>query len=214
MFMDPNSQTHVFGEFDEDVYGLVQQWGVRASLSRNCRNTREIVFQTRAYTGADVGVAVAGSGPEVLVVPTDDAPSEAAMLSAHLKALSAEEVPAGEITLLSLAGDWEAGSARLTKQARRERIRQLDLAAAARWPVREMTWAAAEDFKGFENRFVCVIDVENLATRRDAALLYVALSRARAGLWMAARRPAAEELMRLFREHGPKALDALGGVTP
>ena len=52
------------------------------------------------------------------------------------------------------------------------------------WPGDSLTWASAVDIKGLENRFVCVIDIDSLTTETEIDLLYVALSRPRAGLWL------------------------------
>jgi hypothetical protein len=103
MFMDQNRQAHLYGDFDPDALQFVRSLGaVPATLRANCRNTREITFQTRALTGADVGVAAAGSGPEVEFVTVEDGQSETALLEGD--ADSAAEVTAG------LTDQWLCGA--------------------------------------------------------------------------------------------------------
>ena len=55
MFLDPNNQARVDGEFDPDVCELVQQEALQYDLDRNVRNTRAIVHVVQEYLGADVG---------------------------------------------------------------------------------------------------------------------------------------------------------------
>ena len=111
---------------------------------------------------------------------------------------------------MSLWGDWEHSSAQRTKAARRERLRRLDGAIAAEWPVRDMTWSSAIDMKGLENRFVAVVDMAALETDRDIDRLYVAMSRPRTGLWVAVPGQLSGRVEELFALHAQEAVGALG----
>ncbi|MFE5207402.1 NERD domain-containing protein [Streptomyces sp. NPDC056600] len=55
MFLDPNNQAHVDGEFDPEVCELIQEEALQYDLDRNVRNTRAIVHIVQEYLGADVG---------------------------------------------------------------------------------------------------------------------------------------------------------------
>lgn len=210
MFMDQNRQAHLYGDFDPDALQLVKSFDpVPASLRTNCRNTREIAFQTRALTGADTGVAAAGSGPEVVFARVRDRESETAALEAHLRSLREQEVSAGHVTIVSIRGDWETSAARGLSVARKGKLHVLDKNSAAGWPADSLTWASAVDIKGLENRFVCVIDIDSLDSETDIDLLYVALSRPRAGLWIATNSATAVRMKELYRTYGPTALGAL-----
>lgn len=210
MFMDQNRQAHLYGDYDPEALQFVQSFHpVPATLRTNCRNTREIAFQTRALTGADTGVAAAGAGPEVKFVPVNDRESETAALEAHLRSLREQEVLGRHITIVSLRGEWETSSARGLREARRGNLRLLDRATALGWPGEDLTWASAVDIKGLENRFVCVIDIDSLESETEIDLLYVALSRPRAGLWLATKPAIASKMAKLYQTHAGAALDAL-----
>jgi len=210
MFMDQNRQAHLYGDFDPDALHLVKSFDpVPATLRTNCRNTREIAFQTRALTGADTGVAAAGSGPEVLFAPVKDRESETAALEAHLRSLREHEVSAGHVTIVSVRGDWETSAARGLSATRKGKLRVLDKNSASGWPEDRLTWASAVDIKGLENRFVCVIDIDSLDSETEIDLLYVALSRPRAGLWIATNPATATRMKELYRTYGSTALGAL-----
>lgn len=213
MFYDPNGQAHMYDEYDEDALSMLLGFGaIPATLRTNCRNTREIAFQTRALTGADTGVAAAGSGPEVQFVTVADRQQETAMLEAHLRTLRDQDVPWSDITLVSLRGDWETSSASGLREARRGHVRVLDATWADQWPGGTLTWTTPVEIKGLENRFVCVLDVDGLAGEH-LDRLYVALSRPRAGLWVALDLAAAARVKDLYRLHSASALEALRRIT-
>lgn len=210
MFMDQNRQAHLYGDYDPDALQFVQSFHpVPATLRTNCRNTREIAFQTRALTGADTGVAAAGAGPEVKFATVSDRESETAALEAHLRSLREQEVPLGHVTIVSLRGDWQTSAARGLREARKGKMRLLDREFASSWPGEGLTWASAVDIKGLENRFVCVIDIDSLESDTDIDLLYVALSRPRAGLWLATNPAMASRVAELYKANAVTALAAL-----
>lgn len=209
MFLDHNSQAHLYGDFDPEALAYVQSFGpVKPSLKFNCRNTREIAFQTRAYTGADIGVATAGNGPEVVFIAVDDQRAELAALEKHLRALAEQDVAPEHITIVSLRGDWETSVAKNLRAARKGCLTQMSPALASVWPGGGMTWSSAVDIKGMENRFICVVDIESVADKTELDLLYVALSRPRAGLWVAISPVVKEHLGELFMQHVDGAMEA------
>lgn len=55
MFLDPNNQAHVDGDYDPDVAELITYEAITVDLSLNVRNTRAIVHVVQEYLGADVG---------------------------------------------------------------------------------------------------------------------------------------------------------------
>lgn len=209
MFHDPNGQAHVYDGYEPEAQQILRETGaVPATLRTNCRNTVEIAFQTRALTGADTGVAAAGSGPEVKFVTCAGRDDETGRLEAHLRELREHDVPAADVTILSLRGDWASSSARQLREARRGAVRVLTAEWAPEWPGDTLTWASVVDVKGLENRFVCVVDVDGLADEH-LDRLYVALSRARAGLWVALDPAAEERVKQLYATHAPAAFGVL-----
>lgn len=55
-----------------------------------------------------------------------------------------------------------------------------------------------------------MVDIDSVQSESELDLLYVALSRPRAGLWVATTPLVKEQLGALFKEHGTDALEALG----
>ncbi|MCL2541324.1 MAG: hypothetical protein FWE71_02555, partial [Nocardioidaceae bacterium] len=214
LFMDQNRQAHLYGDYDAEVLDYMRSFSpAPARLRHNCRNTQNVAFNTRAITGADMGVASAGAGPEVQTLPVADEVEETARLQEHLRRLREHEVRPEQITIVSLRGDWETSAARSLREVRKGQLKRLDATNAPEFPGDSMTWASAVDIKGLENRFVCVIDIDELETDEDIDLLYVALSRPRAGLWMATKPKVGARIAELFKEHAPAAMEALKGAA-
>ena len=126
----------------------------------------------------------------------------------HLRSLAEQEIAPAHITIVSLRGDWDTSVAKSLRAARKGRLAQMSPALASVWPGGGMTWSSAVDIKGMENRFVCVVDIDSVATETELDLLYVALSRPRAGLWVATSPHVKEQLGELFKQHLDGAMDA------
>ncbi|MFE3503018.1 NERD domain-containing protein [Kitasatospora sp. NPDC059160] len=184
--LDQNNQVLAPTTFDPEAWDYLRGMGmVYGPMKRNCRNTVQIVKEVRTYTGADLGVASAGEGESPVFQDVQDVRDEAAQLDAYVNDLLQQEVSPQDVTLLSVAGDWESSSARFSQRVSKiERF--TDVVGSAR-TRRRLTWSSVADFKGHENHVVCLIDLEpqHLDGRLDA--LYVACTRARAQLWVACR---------------------------
>ncbi|MGI5353386.1 NERD domain-containing protein [Streptomyces sp. CA-250714] len=184
--LDPNNQVLTPDAYDPEAWEYVSDLGfVVGPLKRNCRNTTQIVHQVRSYTGADLGIASAGEGEKVRFPTVQDPQGEAAALDAYVDDLLAEGVSPEEITLLSVSGDWDTSSARLSGRA--SKIQRFTDVVGTDNKKRRLIWSSVADFKGHENHIVCLIDLEpaHLEGRLDA--IYVAWTRARSQLWVACR---------------------------
>lgn len=183
VFLDRNTQAGLCGQFEEAALEFLHSLHpAKYVLRRNCRNTNEIVSQTQLFTGADMGAPTAGAGVPVIVRFYDSDEEAVSCLQGHLKRLAGKGARPGDITLLS--GQSSDGSLvdRLPSDLRRG-IVPVTPEVAGSFPPNAITFATAQNFKGLENRFVVLIDVGAVASvGRDRALLYTAMSRARAEL--------------------------------
>jgi superfamily I DNA and RNA helicase len=92
----------------------------------------------------------------------------------------------------------------------RNMIVRLDENVAFEWPPASMTFAQISTFKGFENRFILVSDLDDVTgDPRTVASLYVAMSRARASLWLALTESAQERLLPVIAENASLVLGHL-----
>ena len=197
VFCDVNNQSDVVGRFEPEALEYLQRFGPTGELRRNCRNTHEIVLQTKLLTAADLGTPSAGHGLPVSFRFYDDEDEELANLEAHLEDLASRDVALGQVTLLSPEA-LDCSVARRLPRRWKRRLTELNPSIAAAWPVGELTFSSIADFKGLENRFVILLDLTRLDEgTSDLSLVYVGMSRARAGLWIAMRsslRPVVEAI--------------------
>lgn len=197
MFYDHNRQTGLSGRFEPEVLDLLRSYGgVSATLTRNCRNTHQVVLQTKLLTGGDLGTASAGEGPPVAFAPFETQQEQVDLIGEQLSRLRDDGVPSGEVTILSPLAYSDSAASRC-RVARKGRLHEVSPSSVATWPPNGTTFSTISNFKGLENRFVLLVDIERVDTVESINALYVAMSRARTGLWIAVRRDIESELSRI-----------------
>ena len=201
VFLDPNNQAGIEGAFDPEALEiLIQSSFEPLRLTENCRNTRNIVEEVRALTGADTGVSIAGSGPEVettFYAEPDQAPAQ---IAAFLDRIVAEGVDPAAIAILSPM-EYEQSAVSALPERWKTRIRQLSEDNIFDYGPGMAVFATVSDFKGLDRRFVALTDITSIdQVETDITTLYVGLTRARAGLYISAHestKPRIDELLAL-----------------
>lgn len=186
IFFDPHQQGALLGSVDKDVIDWLKQYGpVTPRLQVNCRNTDPIVLKTKLITGTDISGCSTGKGPEVTIEWYEDKLHCAHLIEEYLKSLIRQGIADPEITILSPQPLVES-SVSLLSPKRKRQIRQLNGRIADTFPFSQITYSQIADFKGLENRYVLVVDLDDLySSDRARAMMYVAMTRARVKLWMA-----------------------------
>jgi len=209
MFLDPNTQADFVGRFDPEALSFLEELGVSAVLTDNCRNSREVVTNTTLMTGADIGTAALGSGPGVDTVIYRTRTEATSRAAAKIADLFRDGVSPGDITLLSPVPFEESTFSQMTAELRNMIVR-IDENVAFEWPSASVTFAQISTFKGFENRFILVSDLDDVTgDARTVASLYVAMSRARASLWLALTESAQERLLPVIAKNASLVLGYL-----
>ncbi|MGX9918991.1 NERD domain-containing protein [Streptomyces sp. NPDC002248] len=197
--LDQNNQILLPDQYEPEAWDYLQSLALQyGPLKRNCRNTVQIVKQVQYFTGANLGVAAAGEGEPVRYADVTDVEQEAAALDDYIDELVREGVSPRDITILSAIGYWETSSIRLSRRA--SKVERFTDVVGTDHSKHRPSWSSIGDFKGHENHIVCVIDLnaDHLEGRLDA--LYVALTRARAQLWVACRPGIRQALQQLGME--------------
>jgi hypothetical protein len=181
LFYDLNNQAGYFGAPDPKALALLDSCGpTRVPLTRNCRNTRQILGQVQALLGADMGVRGTGDGPEVTRHDAATREASASVLADEIERLTGRGglLPSG-ITILSPLPFSESAAALLPHPARDE-ITELDEYALLNFPPKRTSFAEIRNFKGLENEAVILIDLPRPCTAAEAVPdHYVGMSRAR-----------------------------------
>ncbi len=184
LLTDPAGQRGVLGGFDEDVYSLLKSYaeGRPLGLNQNVRNTRAVVDETKMVTGIKGARSVVESPGRVRAHFVATPEEEAAVVRATVRELRRESVEDSSVTLLTPNG---AGKF-LDHLSRdfRQSIVTVGVGSAMSWPARGLSLASIPDFKGMENDVVIVCDLWDLDLRRDATVLYTAMTRPRVELHM------------------------------
>ena len=188
-FMDPNNQGSLYAGFDESVLEYVKEGSAKVPLTRNCRNTRQIGEHTMMYTGGDIGNCVISSdGLPVLWKDRYYAcPEELiSLIETQLEHwIDDERVQLGDIVLLSPLSYENSVASRLDKRWRRK-IAVINESFCQRWMDTQLPFSSIRDFKGLENRYVMMLDLDAIVDEPQAInQLYVGMTRANAVLWMA-----------------------------
>ncbi|OEV27743.1 NERD nuclease [Streptomyces nanshensis] len=177
MFLDPNNQARVDGEFDPDVCELVQEEALQLDLDRNVRNTRSIVHVVQEYLGADVGDPGIVHGDPV---------------EWRWTAASAADVAAAEAV----------GRDLVTNGARREDVWIISVTAATGPRTSKAGFVVTNPrfAKGLEAEHVIVCDLPQEYDDEGVAAFYVALTRARVSLHVVASQEDKKRLQHFVRE--------------
>ncbi|MEU9687658.1 nuclease-related domain-containing DEAD/DEAH box helicase [Amycolatopsis japonica] len=179
--LDSNNQRGLVGSYEDAAMDLLRSFRpAEVRLQDNCRNTVEIVKATQERTGADLGVTTAGHGLDVTVL--DGTFERAASLVAEvMEQLERDDIPLDRLVLLSARSFTDSVFAALPPSWR-HRIDVMDLNRMRKPTAGRIGFADVAAFKGLESPFVMV--ELPAGTHSDQSMLYVGMTRARAGLWL------------------------------
>jgi hypothetical protein len=175
MFLDPNNQAHVDGEYDEDVAQLIADEAISVDLDLNVRNTQAIVHVVQEYLGADVGDPGIVHGEKVhWYTPTGAAELIEADLCA--KQIVADGAHRADIWMISAASDAPPAT------------------SPGGFVVTSPKYA-----KGLEAEHVIVFDLPDTYDDVGIAAFYVAATRARVSLHILASKDDKRRLQQLLK---------------
>ena len=180
-FHDVNNQAGYFGAPDPDALPLLESYSPsRVPLTRNCRNTRQILEEVQSQLGADMGVRGTGNGPPVDRHDSMTKEESASVLSKVIERLIGRGgLSLSEISILSPLPLRESATARLSQRLL-DNIVELDEYSLLDFPPRRISFAQIEQFKGLENEAVILVDLPPPGrSGASAPDHYVGMSRAR-----------------------------------
>lgn len=185
-FHDVNHQAGYFGVPEPDALAMLASChAALVPLTRNCRNTRQILHEVQSTLGADMGVRGTGDGPDVVRYCVNTQQDAARVLAEEIERLTGRAgLALREITILSPLACPDSAVAMLPGRLAAE-ITELDEFMLRAFPPARISFAEIAHFKGLENEAVILID---LPRRPDASTAvtdqYVGMSRARSLLIM------------------------------
>jgi len=184
--VDSATQTGFYGEFDKGQFDLILNGSFNISLNENCRNTGNIVTQMGIVLNKEMGSSRLADGPPVLwTPPLLDMHSEAHALERFLAEILLQQgFEQQDVTILELNPQFSPLS--LLPKALLRNIQKIDVENLKSWPFRGIGVSSVRDFKGLESNVICLVGAREINSIEEARnMLYVAMSRARALLWIA-----------------------------
>lgn len=177
MFLDHNNQAHVDGAYDPDVAELVGSEGIWVDLDLNVRNTQAIVHVVQEYLGADVGDPGIVHGEKVYwhTVSGEATDADGARIAADLNENGA---PKESIWIIDVASE----------------------SPPTRSP-QEFVVVSPRYAKGLEAEHVVVCNLPAVFDSEGTARFYVAVTRARVSLHIAATKEDRKRLQRMIKEN-------------
>jgi hypothetical protein len=186
-FMDENAQAGIVGQYDDGAMEFLKSNGaVYITLKYNCRNTPQIIRETEAVTNAYIGITeIKGNGPKVKYCEVVNKNIEVDCLIEHIQSLIHDGVELSDMVVLSPLEQDESVVSLLPVKWKK-RLRSINKINVMDKVNGVLLFSKIGDFKGLERRFVLLVDTGELdKSEKSISLLYVAMTRAHAGLWVA-----------------------------
>lgn len=188
-FLDSNDQAAVYGRCKEGSLARLRADGNQCVLIRNCRNTKQIAQETKllAQPTAISSSSIDG-GPVTYGWIRADSDQSVEICQQINKLVGKDGLRPGQITILSphASPTWLSdviSNADCPVMSLSEGLIPKLLAD----DLPSVTFATVSAFKGLENDFIIVADVENVTDDWWRAVIYVAMTRARVRLIMMVR---------------------------
>jgi hypothetical protein len=180
-FCDVNNQAAVFGRFDENALSRLMEFGQVMLLPINRRNTKPIAAETDMLARPKVRSSATIDGLPVKYSWYSNSKSQQTILSRILKDLLSGGIATSRITILS---------PRKARKCCASEIKNLSIKPVTKnnvWHVSTgeysfVTYSSISAFKGLENDFIILTDIEDLEKEWWRSVVYVGMSRARVSL--------------------------------
>lgn len=179
LFLDSNNQASVYGKFDQAVFDRLRNSARQQYLTVNCRNTKEIAYQTALIAEPKLTAAARIDGPPVEFVSFSRDKSPIDKLEEILPELKKDGIRRDRITVLLTHAPDERAKSKLTRLGLvSSRERSTDAEDAGTAPM----WAVVSGFKGLENDVIILVGVDDVVDDWWRSICYVGMSRARTRL--------------------------------
>ncbi|WP_054030614.1 nuclease-related domain-containing DEAD/DEAH box helicase [Desulfatitalea tepidiphila] len=183
IFCDVNNQASVFGAFNQEALERLMSYGQLSILATNRRNTKPVAEETAMLTRPRIAApaSIAGIPVQYNWYKTPDA--QGRKLSSVLKCLHREEVAPGRITVLS-ARNLEKCCAASISNPNLVPVQWNNVWEIVTGKCPSASYCTISAFKGLENDFIILTDIEDLESDWWRSVIYVGMSRARVGLYL------------------------------
>ncbi len=195
IFLDSNNQAALYGGLDQEAMDRLRRFGTSHILTVNCRNTKQIVDETNMLAVPRQRAVSLNPGVPVEYIWYGDLSQGSKKLLALLDRLCEQGIKPRDVTVLSARKLDNSCTSGLPKgrlvTLSADNIKEI---VGSRNPCPTLSTVSA--FKGLENNYVILTDIEELESDWWRSVVYVGMSRARLGLFVLIR----ESLKTSFNE--------------
>ena len=184
LFLDENAQAGLIGKFEVEAFEYIKEYSANFKLTKNCRNTNEIITISELFSKARIGEAKLKSpGPKVDIIDFLDEESSMHIISQKLEKYINDGFNYEDIVILSFV-DFKDSSIRYVNDKWLNKITEINNLNIVSKEQNKILFSNIVDFKGLERNNVIVIDshLTNINDESIRALLYTGLTRARINL--------------------------------
>lgn len=181
VFCDVNNQASVFGSFEQAALARIVQHGHTAILATNRRNTRQVAEETTMLTCPRIAAPASVDGIPVRYSWYASPEKQVECLSQTVRRLLRDQIAPGKITVLSPRSAAGCSAAQIT-DPKLIPLETENVLEASNGSCRFPTYCTVSGFKGLENDFIILTDIEDLDSEWWRSVIYVGMSRARVGL--------------------------------
>lgn len=181
VFCDVNDQASVFGVYEEEALFRLMGLGQVVILPTNRRNTIPIAMETEIITRPKFPAKATVEGIPVKTKWYSKPTEQPAALGRILKTLLEAEVSPYQITVLSPRKTEDCCASKLANPVM-ELITKENAWKVGTIDLNKITYSTVSSFKGLENDFIVLTNVDELNSEWWQGVVYVGMSRARIGL--------------------------------
>jgi hypothetical protein len=207
VFSDVNNQAAVFGAFDNTALIRLMKFGHMLLLPTNRRNTKQVADETAMLARPKVKVPATIVGVPVKYSWYSEQHDQPVVLRRILKRLLADEVAPNSITVLSPRRIEQCCASSITDPSLIT-VTSQNVCNITNRSFNAISYCSVSAFKGLENDFIVLTDIDDLQTDWWRSVIYVGMSRARVGLHLLLNeslRPVYELYLRCWlEEHSSK----------
>jgi Nuclease-related domain/Uncharacterized conserved protein (DUF2075) len=181
VFCDVNNQGAVYGKYEEAAFADLLRLGCSMVLPLNRRNSKEIAQETTMLAAPRIPSVSITPGMPVEYIWYDAPANQPKRLKNLLYRLYQDGVSAGRITVLTPRSIGNSCLPAVFDPVL-EPVTEQNVYDVATGAYGATTFSTVSSFKGLENDYIVLVDVENLDDDWWRSVIYVGMSRARAGL--------------------------------
>ena len=183
-FLDENAQAGLLGKFEVEAFEYVTEYAAKFKLTKNCRNTNEIITVAELYSKARIGEAKLKSpGPKVSIINFLDEKSSMNIISQKLESYINDGFNYEDIAILSFV-DFKDSSIGQISDEWLNKISEINDQNVITEAQNKILFSNIINFKGLERNNIIVIDshLTKINSGNIRSLLYTGLTRARINL--------------------------------